>query len=253
MTRGSLGIALSLFEFDLEGARRELESAIGMDGGYSAAHQWLSAVLMKIGDWDGCLREVDLAYESDRTGYTALRAKSAMRYFLRDYQGAMAGFLEVDRLNPGLRATTEYLGECSARLGLVEPARRYAEEALRLAKRNARACAYASVAYTLSGDRLKGGEMAEEAAGKFAAREYFQPTHLVRAFAELGDLGRAFGYLEECVRVRDTGLPMVAVHQSFDALRKDSRYSRLIKRAAINYGNGRGPDVGTLTRRRARG
>jgi tRNA A-37 threonylcarbamoyl transferase component Bud32/tetratricopeptide (TPR) repeat protein len=253
VTRASLGIALSLFEYDLAGARRELEAAIALDAGYAPAHQWLSAVHLKSGQWQQCLHEVDVAYENDRLGYPTLRAQSAMRYFLRDYSRALSGFLELDRLLPGQRVTAEYLAECYARLGRPAEARHYAGEALRLSNRGAQSCVYASIAHTLSGDARTGRTLAEEAAAKFRTKEFFQPVHLARVFAELLDIQQAEVYLAECSRVRDTGLPMLLVHQSFDKIRDTQSFQAALVSAAIRYPDGKQPNVLDLKEKTAQG
>jgi TolB-like protein/tetratricopeptide (TPR) repeat protein len=251
--RASLGIALSIFEFDLAGAQQELKAAIALNRGYAPAHVWLSAVNLKSGEWRACLDAIDLAYESDRMQYPLIRARSGMRYFLRDYDKAIAGFLEVERLNRGYWATAEYLCECYARSGKSEEAKAHAETAIRLGNRHPRALAYAAVAYALCGELAQGRQLAEESAGAFARGEYFQPIHLCRAFAELGDLDRAFQYLSAAVEVGDPLLAMAPVYHSFDRLRGDGRYAALLRRVAIRYPGNRPPVLSALNRQRDSG
>lgn len=251
--RASLGIALSLFEFDLAQGQQELRAAIRLNPGYAQAQLWLSAVSLKSGEWRACLDASDLAYESDRMQYPLIRARSAMRYFLRDYDKAIEGFLEVERLNPGFWATPEYLCECYARTGKTDEAKAHAETAIRLGKRHPRTLAYAAVAYALCGDLARGRELAEESAAVFARGEYFQPIHLCRAYAELGDLDRTLQYLSAAIEVGDTLLPMAAVYHSFDRLRGDRRFVAPLARVGIRYPSNRPPDLSTLNRQREKG
>jgi len=229
----SAGLVATLFSYDLATGLSELHTACRLDPGNASAHQWLSALYLKLGDWRRCHEEIDLAFGADSLNLAAEFAAAAMRYFTRHYRLAIDRFNAIARTNPTFWVIHEMLGESYARLGQKELALQHSALALKQSKHRPHSAVYAAATAAIAGDKARAEEFATEAERQFRSARYFQPVHLARVYAELRDPSRAFGFLEDALEMRDTGFPVITVHHSFDSLRDDPRYMTLLKKAAI--------------------
>lgn len=231
----SAGLVAAIFDYDLATGLRELQTALQLNPGNASAHQWLSAVKLKLGDTDGCLAAIDEALAADPLNVRMELTAAGMRYLTRRYVEALDRFTAIARTNPSLWVAHDICAECLARLGRHDEARREADRALQYSTNRSHATMYAAVTAALCGDLVRARFLIAQAEQLIVRGRYFQPFHLARAYAELGDEARAFAYLDESLAVRDAFFPILKVHHSIDSLRKNPRYDRLLKRAAIQY------------------
>ncbi|MGH7694183.1 MAG: tetratricopeptide repeat protein, partial [Gemmatimonadaceae bacterium] len=125
----SLGLVRLNYDWDWEGAERELLRAIDLSPSYSTARQWYSSYLSSMGRFEEAILAAHQAVAVDPFSLTAAIRVGIAYTFARDYEKAAAQLERAKSMEPyGLNAhswlTNAYLG-----LGRYDDAVRLAEEA----------------------------------------------------------------------------------------------------------------------------
>jgi len=66
-----------------------------------------------------------------------------------------------------------------------------------------------------------------------ARNGYASPLDFARAYAQLGELDRACGYLDQALAERSSGLVFLKVDRAWDLIRDDPRFAAAVKRVGL--------------------
>ena len=75
----------------------------------------------------------------------------------------------------------------------------------------------------------------EQLARREASGGYVSPLDFARAFAQLGDADRAFGYLSAALEERAAGVVLLRVDPAWDAVRDDARFTAAVARVGFPW------------------
>jgi len=87
-------------------------------------------------------------------------------------------------------------------------------------------------AYSASGDRVHALKVVEQLQAQ-SANSYVSPFDVAAVFTGLDDKNKAFSYLEQAYRERDSRLPFLAVDHWFEPLHSDPRFVELCHRIGL--------------------
>lgn len=226
------GHVLHNYDWDWEGALAEYGLAIDLNYNDAAAHHGLAHILAQLGRHDSALKEVRIAAALNPRSMPTLLAVGAVKYYAGDYAGALDTLRAMGRLDPHNvlrhRLTATVLDRLGRSAEAVEELARAFELAGQPALANGVRRAYA--AQGLDGAL---GLVIQALIQKRASGAYEPAEHVAELYARLGQVEKAFEWLEIAFREHDTELNRLKVDPLFDPLRKDPRFNDLLKRVGF--------------------
>jgi adenylate cyclase len=225
----SLGLILALFDFEWVAAERQYQRAIELSPNSPVPHQWYGELLVNTGRLDAGLAEGRRAVDLDPLSQVANLALGIQLNSARRYDEAIAQLQKTLTLGRNFADTNYFLFEAYANRGLHQEA----------------VAAYAR-------QKQLDGEPATEVAAfrEVFARESWpgflqlrirsleaqgQPDcdEIASFYARVGDLDRAFTWLEKSYAGRSARLTHLKVDARYDNLRADPRFADLLRRVGL--------------------
>jgi TolB-like protein len=225
----SLGLILALFDFEWLAAERQYQRAIELSPNSPVPHQWYGELLVNTGRLEAGLAEGRRAVDLDPLSQVANLALGIQLNSARRYDEAIAQLQKTLTLGRNFADTNYLLFEAYANKGLYQEA----------------VAAYAR-------QKQLDGEPATEVA---AFREVFakeswpgflrlrirsleaqgQPDcdEIASFYARVGDLDRAFAWLEKTYAGRSARLTHLKVNARYDNLRADPRFADMLRRVGL--------------------
>ena len=228
----SLGLMLMNYDLDWRGAERELRRAIEINPGYAQAHHWLAIPFSNLAKIDDMISEMTAALQLDPLS-PAVKNAAALNFLLAGRYDEVLRFsektLELSPRNRGGRFNRPLILQALGRSQeAVAEARKWREE------EPGRADTSALLAWVLSQagklDETKG--IVQEMEG-WTPRTWETVGYLWFLYVALGDLDRAFDYLNRAVDSRDQDLSIVRLARELESMRADPRYQELLKRVGL--------------------
>ncbi|HTT61990.1 MAG TPA: winged helix-turn-helix domain-containing protein [Bryobacteraceae bacterium] len=217
-----------LFEWDWAGAEAEYLTALVLSSNSAMTHQAYGAHLAATGKAKEALRELRHSEEIDPLCPRVNVGVAWGLYVARDFQGASEQSWKVLAMEPKFGAAQYTLGLAYEQMGLTEDA------AVEL--RNARTCSgdhpavLAALAHVHAcyGDASQAARMLGELED-LSQRRYVSPYWLALVYTGLQDRERALELLGRAYEERDVWLTWLGVEPRFDALRPETRFTRLLQ------------------------
>jgi TolB-like protein/DNA-binding winged helix-turn-helix (wHTH) protein/tetratricopeptide (TPR) repeat protein len=245
-SHGSLGMIYHSYDWNWAGAEREYRRALELDPNYPTVRQWYGQLLINMGHFSEGTSEIERSLQLDPFSGTKNRLVAEMRYYLRDYDGAIdlcRKTLEIDpqsacritianayelkgmgnesvayrrelMLSGGMKREADLLGNESAKFGSTEALKR-------LRKRN---LARVLGRFERATDNLQSRPMALQVAG---------------AYVFAGDLDQGLKWLErsyaehEPVLAEELALGAIEPLPNFVALANTERYDEMLRRVKL--------------------
>ncbi len=225
----ALGVYLSFYAWDQPASERALLRAIELNPGYATAHHWLGNIpLLAMGRHDESLAALERARVLEPLSPIIGADLGVTLLHARRYDDAVARFRATLELDPKFYVARYHLGATCHAQGRMDAAIAEYQAALQaeddpwVKALLARSLAAASRADEAS--RLRDRLHAE------AERRYVPNVALAVADAALGELDRAFAWLEKDLEERSLYPPFYAVDPVFDEVRGDLRFAALVAR-----------------------
>jgi eukaryotic-like serine/threonine-protein kinase len=226
----SLGFIALFFEWDWATAARELDRALALNPNHSEAHLFHGWYYLAIGRANDAVNEVREAVRLDPFWPVANIRLADMLYYARRYDEALAQTqrtVDRDSTSPGVRTNLPrinlHLGRCDEALaalaGLpVQTGSQYWGVPGLVSARCGRP------------DRAR-ADLTQFQADARAGR-YVSHYSLAMIYAGLDDRERAFAELDSAYAERSWGMIVLNQEPSFDGLRRDPRFARLVGKVA---------------------
>ena len=216
-------------DYDWATAEKEFRTAIELKPDYASAHQWYAETLVNLGRADEAKVEIGRALQADPTSMIInLSAGNILYLFERDYGRAMERLKKTLEMDPGFefgRVTLAFLyawqGRHAEALAEIDKFR-LSTATFDLANR--------ALLYAMAGRTVEARRLLRDLEQR-SRREYVSSVARALVWAELGDKDRAFALLDQGCALHDPWLVDwgVRVDPSFDPLRSDPRFKRLLK------------------------
>jgi len=222
-----LGVVQFLFDWDWAGAEREFRRALQLQPEHAYGETWYATFLSAMGRHEEAMQRILHAHALEPLSLSIRLCIGRFHFFARRYDEALEIIEEILRDEAGHLLSTIWAVRTLSALGrfadAVELGRRVSPE---LQTAYLRSC----IAYALAGMGAAGearrlcAELRQEA----DTGRPFTLFVLAGALARLGDLETALDTLMECRRMRDGQLVFLLAQFSFDGLRGQPRYERLL-------------------------
>jgi TolB-like protein/class 3 adenylate cyclase/Tfp pilus assembly protein PilF len=224
----SLAAEMRDYEWDWARSEQEFERALDLDPNYATGWHWYAWNLVSLGRIEDALTTMRKARELDPLSPRINTNIGVLLYLARDYEAAereLKKSLEADS-SQSLRT----LGSIYVQQGRFAEAIRAFQELAHFGTPTDPA--YLAHAYALAGRRSEARGIVEELERREGAR-FVDPLAMAMAYTGLGDLDRAFWWLERGYRERDLRPSLLRADPVFDPLRRDPRFADLLRRMGL--------------------
>jgi TolB-like protein/DNA-binding winged helix-turn-helix (wHTH) protein/Flp pilus assembly protein TadD len=227
----ALAVVHFYYDWNWSDTERELQQAIHLNPNYAAAHHWYSAYLSAMGRSPEATQEAERAHELDPLSPSITISMATQYRNARRYDRAVELLSAVLELDPNFAPAHQGLGKTYEAMGLWNLAIEEFQKAAALTH-DPESLAGLAYAYSASGNRAAAIKIAEQLQAQ-SARSFVSPFEMAAVFTGLGEKDKAFSYLNQAYRERDSRLPFLAIDRWFDSLHSDSRFIDLCHRIGL--------------------
>jgi tetratricopeptide (TPR) repeat protein len=224
----TLGLALSSYDWDWEGAERAFQRALELNPNYATAHSWYAAYLASRGRHGESIAEIRRAQELDPLSPIISANMGAFSYHARRYNDAENATRKALELDPNFPPAHLFLGWIYLATGRSQDAISVYHRAREFSPLRYFVGGLGE-AYVLAGKRDEARRLLEQLE-KESKERYVPATAIVLIYARLGDKDRAFHWLEKALEQRDWIATLMRVDTRFDILRSDPRFQNMLRR-----------------------
>lgn len=226
----SLGLIAPYYDWDWDGARRELQRAIELNPNYALAHDWYAeGYLTPMGKLDESLAELRLAQQLDPLSPVILADIGKTLYFARRYDEAIAQLRTLQEMDPTAYPAAAWLwkayiekGMFDQALDVIEKEKPHVPETLYLS----------DLAYTRA--RMGDSERARSLLAQFLKlRGNEDPGSPATIYVALREKEHAFEWLEKAYAWHSNFMSSLKVWPVYDPLRNDPRFLDLERRVKL--------------------
>jgi len=225
----SLALISMSYDRDWKAAEDGFRKAIQLNPGYPTSHHWLALCLIGQGRTEEAIQEAERARDLDPVSLAPNTFLAQVFLLARQYPRAEKKCLETLELHPDSDALRLILTESYWRQGKVKQALTEIDKVVKNGQED-----LAQLAITRA---VIAGE-------KVSARRLFHqylsgpngpanPMFCAQTHALLGENDQAFQCLEKAYVLRDSGLLIIKVDPTFDALRQDARFPKLANQLGL--------------------
>lgn len=226
----SLGVVKLFYEWDWEGARRELERGIQLDPN-TTGHTPYGYYLATMGRFDEALAELKRTSEMSPGWHIARNDVLMTLYDSRRYDEAEAQCQQAIKLDPNDWGPYLILGQVQAQRRMYKEAIATLQRGLKIDSANLRISAQLGYVYALSGETDRAMAIILQLKKSPAS---LAPYLIAVIYVGLGDNDQAFAWLDKAYEDRFPFLCDVRISPQFDSLRSDSRYAALVGRMNLS-------------------
>ena len=225
----ALGKVLGWYEWDFNAAELALRRAVAANPKYADAHWALGSVLPAQARLEEAVAEMRTALELDPLSALFSGWLARMLVYLRRYDEAIAQCMHAKELDEHYPRIFLWLGH--AYMGKKEY-----DKALQAYERSSHGIGFHTsfvvqplVALGRTDEAIATLRVLE----KDAERLYIRNEALAAGFGALGEIDKAFAYLERAITARSAGLVYLNADPVYDPMRSDARFAAAVARIGL--------------------
>jgi TolB-like protein/Flp pilus assembly protein TadD len=235
MSYTALAAVQAYHDWDLAGAEATLRQGLGVVPDEPLAHTRLALLLAATGRLQEAVAEAERARALEPLVADRHATLGIVRYYARDYDGALADMQRALSVSPGYRPAIFGTGRILMAAGRHDDAIR---ELLRVTDATGIAenpgwLAHLGMAYALAGRPVDVDRVLEQLRMQQSQGRYISIDNYAYIAANQGRMDDAFSLLNEAVTRRMTSVLWLAVDPRADALRPDPRFDRLVQAMGV--------------------
>lgn len=231
--RTSLAYVKNSYDWDWEGAGIEFRRAIELKPSYATAHYWYAlAHLAALGRLEEAMDEMVRARKLDPLSLIISTNLGWIYHFARQYDKAIEQLQKTLEMDANFNVAYYKLGQVYEQKGM------YTEAIAEYNKARSLSPSHLAVIPALGHAYAKSGQFSEAynllAVLKGLSRQrYVSPYFIAEVYWGLGEVDKAFAWLEKAVEDRSDWLVWIGVEPGLDSLRSDPRFTDLLRRIKL--------------------
>jgi tetratricopeptide (TPR) repeat protein len=225
----SLGIIMSEYDWNWDGAGEQLRRAIDLNPSFSDAHERYSQYLSYIGRFDAAITEARLARQLDPLSVVNNALVGLVLYRARRYDEALVELKQAVEMNPAHPTPYLPLGLAYSMKDQHQEAVAALEKSVALAPESSELVAQLALAHGRAGQ----ADTARSGLATLRERsrsQHVSPFSFALIHTSLGESQAALEWLEEAYKEHDWYLCVLKIEPIFDPLRSDPRFQDLLRR-----------------------
>jgi len=228
----SLAAVLDDYDHDWDGAEQAYRRAIALNPAYATARQWLAIHLADRGRFKEALDEIERARRFDPLSRIINTAAGAIRYFARDYPGAIAEYRTVLEQDSTFAIAWALMGRVFLVAGRTDEAVSALQKGVDLSKGDPSYRAVYAAALAAANRRDEAIALAR-ALMDVPQDAYVPYPELASAFLYLGDDPTALHLFEQGIAGRDPAIKHLRVEPLYDRIREHPKFKELLTRERL--------------------
>jgi len=225
----AVGWTKTLFAIDLRTAEQDFIRAIELGPSFAPAYGYYVLLLASLGRFDEALALAERTRQLDPVWLRGPFNICVTLLCARRFEQAERQVREIMVLDANLEGTYWFLSSALAGQGRLDEAIAAMETGVPLVHRAPLFVALLGLWYARAGRRAD----AEAVLDEMLTGGRCPPVWLAILYAGLGDLDRAFAYLEQAIDQHNDQVCFMGVDHRFDELRGDPRFDRLLARIGL--------------------
>ena len=226
LAQSTLGAVLVQGMLDFKAARLPNERARALGWGDASVMLYYAAYCAEMGRAPQAREAIARSVELDPLNPAVYRAQAFVRYYARNFAGAIESCRRALELNPKIGTVHSYLGLSHLQLGRLDDAKReFTAEPVEIVGWSGLA-----IAEHRSGNRAAAQAAVDRLVAKFSDAASYQ---MAQIFAQWGRVEPALDKLQLALELGDGGLVVAKVDPLLDPLRARPEYSRLLTRLGL--------------------
>lgn len=228
----SLAFITFLYDWDWATAERHFKRALELNANYANAHHWYSHYLLARGRVDESLRHSRRALELDPLNLIINVHLGWHFVYSGEYDAAIEQLKKTIVLDPNYAHAHRYLALPYQQQGQFAKAIESLQTAIRLLARSTEIRGELGSAYAAAGRTADARRVLAEL-NSLARTRYVSPYFAATIHAGLGDADAAFQWLEQAYADRSDLLVYLNLEPRLNSLRRDPRFTDLVRRVGL--------------------
>jgi TolB-like protein/Tfp pilus assembly protein PilF len=225
----SLAIISFAVDWDWISAGREFKRALELNPNDANVHHWYSHYLMVMGQTQEAIAVAHHAQEIDPLSPTMNGSIGEIYLHARQYDRAIVWLQKAIELDPDWNPAYAFLGRTYLYKGMYE------EAITTIQKRNYISRSLIGYAYAMAGRHAEARKILDQCLAN--PEKCLIPSYRIALiYAELGEMDKAFQWLEKAYNERFLWLVFLRVEPELDPLRDDPRFKDLLRRMNLPTG-----------------
>ena len=224
----ALAAVMLRFDWDWDGAERQLKHALELNPNSSDAHDWYGIYLTALGKFDQAIPEAELAHKLDPASYPIYSDFLNTLLMARLYERAIAESRRAIATYPDFAYGYAWLGMAYMLNGQPREAVKAAQEAYRL-DQHVTTTTLLAIVQAAAGNTAEARKLADELDQKSKSR-YLCAYEIAGVHLALGETEKAAQWLAEGEREQCDCQIWLRSEPWMDAFRKDPSYPRFIQK-----------------------
>ena len=220
------------FDHDLREAERLYLKAIEVDPTNVTAHKWYGDYLFVTSRLPEAVKQINLALELDPVSPLLNTASSEVKYYQRDFDGALAQAQRTLDQHPDFILARFWLASSYRQKKMFPQAIAQFDQLRQSYPDNPAMLMAYGHALAVSGDRAAAKKVLNELQALSHTR-YVPAAYIAGIYTGLGDLDQAFHWLDEGYKQKNDRLVYLGVDPLADPLRGDPRFPILLKKVGL--------------------
>jgi tetratricopeptide (TPR) repeat protein len=227
-------VAFQEFQYgwNWKSAESYFKRALELDPNFAWAHMLYAWALLQMGFQQESRSEILVARTLDPASVFFLQWEGILRYYARDYSGAIEWLEDLVKRHPAHGWTGLFLACAYAQVRRCEDAIQAAHNFLRFSEGHHFGIVALIRAYVSAGKEAEAQHWLKVLENSMSTRTIDPYRHAV-ALASLGEADRAFDALDRAFRRRSGWIPHLDIDPELDSLRDDPRWKALNERISI--------------------
>jgi len=229
----SIAVVQMFFYRDFNAARKSFRRSIDLNPSYPYAHVGFGDLLWVFGDEASAMDEISEAIRVDPLNLSMRSIRGDYLMFGRRYAESVTQHRKVLETNPDylpsrirLAKSLAYLGDTQAAIEQLEKLKRHGSKAYD------QALEATGMVYALLGMKEEALEALTSLEGCRSER-YVSPMPLAWGYAAMGEVDKAFEWLERAIEERAGPIIFIGFYAPFDPIRNDPRFDVMLAKAGI--------------------
>jgi adenylate cyclase len=224
-----------LDNYDLQGSEKEFRKAIELKPSYATAHQWYFHLLLPQQRWDEALAQIEKAVELDPLSQIVNLNHAGYYAAKKDYARAVELHKKAVELDPNFPVAHLEFGGVYGKMKRFDDMRREFKIAVGLLQESYPQVAKltdAGIAY-LEDDKERIRRLIPELETHVGEPFSSDASFIAELYFFLAENDKGFEWLEKSYSRRESSLLGIAIDESLDGVRDDSRYQNLLERLGL--------------------
>jgi len=219
-------------EWDPAGAEREFKRSIELNPNYPTAHQWYGYLLATMGRSAEAISEMKVAQNLDPLSLIINDNLGYVYAMDGQYEKALEQFKKTLEINPNFGQSIWNLGYVYMYQGKYPEALRQFEKLLEVSG-DRRNISNLITYYAMTDNKEEARKLLDELI-ELSHHQHVAPSVFVGAYAAVGNMNRAFEFLDRACDDRDPQIFTNFTNPAWDNIRSDPRYKDFLRRVNLS-------------------